>query len=290
MSENASAELLAAAKDAAARGLDYYALLGVDPSEDTITRESVQRAWRKRSLKYHPDKAKAKFDKDKWEEFGLARDILASEEARAAYDGARTAALQKAREKEAMNARQRRFVEELEEAEGRSKRTREEGAARREEEERERAVKTAEGRRIVEERQRLVREAEEREREKKQRDDEAMDDRIRELQDRLAEKTRRREEKRARREGRKDGAAGSGAAAAADEEKQKDEAAPEPRRAAEQPRHAAEGRTAPIPRREVPKSDDPVKFWETQWPKTRARLKAAQVVKEQRMKEAGTAA
>lgn len=288
MSENASAELLAAAKDAAARGLDYYALLGIDASEDTITRESVQRAWRKRSLKYHPDKAKATFDKDKWEEFGLARDILASEEARAAYDGARNAALQKAREKDAMNARQRRFVEELEEAEGRSKKAREEGAARREEEERERAVKTAEGRRIVEERQRLVREAEERERLRRAKDDEAMDDRIRELQDRLAEKTRRREEKRARREGRKAGAA------VADEEeeaKKKTEAAPEPRHAAEQqPTHTAEGRTAPIPRREVPKSDDPVKFWETQWPKTRARLKAAQVVKEQRMKEAGIAA
>lgn len=284
MSENASAELLAAAKDAAARGLDYYALLGIDPSSDTITRETVQRAWRKRSLKYHPDQAKANFDRDKWEEFGLARDILASEEARAAYDGARSAALQKAKEKEAMNARQRRFVEELEEAEGRSKRQREEAGARREEEERERALKTAEGRRIVEERQRLVREAEERERLKKQKDDEAMDDRIRELQDRLAEKTRRREEKRARREGRK-----GGAVAAADEEK-KDEAVPEARHTAEQPKHAAEGKTAPIPRREVPKSGDPVKFWETQWPKTRERLKAAQAVKEQRMKEAGIAA
>lgn len=285
MSENASAELLAAAKDAAARGLDYYALLGVDPSGDEITRESVQRAWRKRSLKYHPDKTKDKFDNDKWEEFGLARDILASEEARAAYDGARAAAQQKAREKDAMNARQRRFVEELEEAEGRSRRQREEGAARREEDERERALKTAEGRRIVEERQRLVREAEERERVKKQQDDEAMDDRIRELQDRLAEKTRRREEKRARREGRKGGAA----PAAADEEK-KAEVSPEPRHAAEQPRHTAESKAAPILRRDVPKSDDPAKFWETQWPKTRARLKAAQIVKEQRMKAAGTAA
>lgn len=283
MSENASAELLAAAKDAAARGLDYYALLGIDPSSDTITRETVQRAWRKRSLKYHPDQAKANFDRDKWEEFGLARDILASDEARAAYDGARSAALQKAKEKEAMNARQRRFVEELEEAEGRSKKQREEAGARREEEERERALKTAEGRRIVEERQRLVREAEERERLKKQKDDEAMDDRIRELQDRLAEKTRRREEKRARKEGRKSGAVG------ADEEK-KAEGVPDPRHAAEQPKHAGEGKTASIPRREVPKSDDPVKFWETQWPKTRERLKAAQVVKEQRMKEAGIAA
>ncbi|KAL1868519.1 hypothetical protein Daus18300_005953 [Diaporthe australafricana] len=281
MSENASAELLAAAKDAAARSLDYYALLGIDASADTITRESVQRAWRKRSLKYHPDKAGDKFDKDKWEEFGLARDILASEEARAAYDGARTAALQKAREKDQMNARQRRFVEELEEAEGRSKRQREEGAARREEDERERAQKTAEGRRIVEERQRLVREAEERERLRKRQDDEAMDDRIRELQDRLAEKTRRREEKRARKEGRRAGAA---------DEERKVETAPSPPRHVAEPKHTTEGKTAPIPRRDVPKSDDPVKFWETQWPKTRERLKAAQVVKEQRMKEAGIAA
>jgi len=279
MSENASVELLAAAKDAAARGLDCYALLGIDPSGDTITRESAQRAWRKRSLKYHPDQTGDKFDKDKWEEFGLARDILASDEARAAYDGARTAALQKAREKDAMNARQRRFVEELEEAEGRSRRAQEEGAARREEEERERATKTAEGRRIVEERQRLVREAEEREKARRQADDEAMDDRIRELQDKIAEKTRRREEKRARREGRKGGAA----------EEKKPEAEPEPRRAAE-PKHTADDKTVPIPRRDVPKSGDPVRFWETQWPKTRARLKAAQAVKEQRMKEAGMAA
>lgn len=286
MSENASAELLAAAKDAAARGLDYYALLGVDPSGDEITRKSVQRAWRKRSLKYHPDKTKDKFDNDKWEEFGLARDILASEEARAAYDGARAAAQQKAREKDAMNARQRRFVEELEEAEGRSRRQREEGAARREEDERERALKTAEGRRIVEERQRLMREAEERERMRKLKDDEAMDDRIRELQDKLAEKTRRREEKRARREGRKGGAA---AVAAADEEKE-EEVPLESRHTAEQPKHTAEHKAAPIPRRDAPRSDDPAKFWETQWPKTRARLKAAQIVKEQRMKEAGTAA
>ncbi|KAJ0116440.1 hypothetical protein J7T55_007420 [Diaporthe amygdali] len=280
MSENASAELLAAAKDAAARNLDYYALLGIDPSTDTITRDTVQRAWRKRSLKYHPDKAGEKFDKEKWEEFGLARDILASEEARAAYDGARAAALQRAREKEQMNARQRQFVEELEEAEGRSKRQREEGAARREEEERERALKTAEGRRIVEERQRLVREAEEREQQRKIKDDEAMDDRIRELQDKLAEKARRKEEKRARREGRKAGVA--------DEEKRTDSAPLAPHVA--EPKHATESQTASIPRRDVQKSDDPVKFWATQWPKTRERLKAAQIVKEQRMKEASTAA
>lgn len=280
MSDNASAELLSAAKDAAARGLDYYALLGIDGSPDTpITRESVQRAWRKRSIKYHPDQAGDKFDKDKWEEFGLARDILASEEARAAYDGARTAALQKAREKDAMNARQRRFVEELEEAEGRSKRAAAEGAARREEEERERAAKTAEGRKIVEERQRLMREAEERERLRKQKDDEATDDRIRELEDRLKEKTRRREEKRARKEGRKSVAA----------EEKGPETAPEPRHDSG-PKDTAEEKSAPIPRRDIPKSDDPVKFWETQWPKTKARLKAAQAVKEQRMKEAGMAA
>lgn len=281
MSENASAELLAAAKDAAARGTDYYALLGIDPTDDTtpITRESVQRAWRKRSIKYHPDQAGDKFDKEKWEEFGLARDVLASEEARAAYDGARNAVLQKARDKEKMNAKQRRFAEELEEAEGRSRRAAAEGAARREEEERERAAKTAEGRRIVEERQRLMREAEERERVRRQKDDEAMGDRERELEEKIAEKRRRREEKRARKEGRKGDSA----------EEKRPETLPEPRHDAE-PKHAAEDKSAPIPRRDVPKSDDPVKFWETQWPKTKARLKAAQAVKEQRMKEAGMAA
>ncbi|KUI59319.1 Pre-mRNA-splicing factor cwf23 [Cytospora mali] len=273
MSDTANADLLAAAKDAATRNVDYYALLGLEPATDIITRESVQRAWRKRSIKYHPDQAGANFDRGKWEEFGLARDILASDEARGAYDGARSALMQKQREKEAMNARQRRFVEELEEAEGRSKKTREEEGQRKAEEERERGRQAAEGRKIMEERQRLMREAEERERERERREDEARDDRERELEQRLEEIKRRKAEKRARK---------GGVAVEAKQPSPPPVAAPDTR--------SAESRMAPMPQRDVLMSDDPVQFWKTQWPKTKARLQAAQATKEHRMKEAGTAA
>lgn len=271
--DTANAELLAAAKDAASRNVDYYALLGLEPSSDIITREVVQRAWRKRSMKYHPDKAGANFDQAKWEEFGLARDILASDEARGAYDGARSAALQRQREKEAMNARQRRFVEELEEAEGRSKKMTEEEGQRRAEEERERGRQAAEGRRIMEERQRLMREAEEREQERERREDEARDDRERELEQRLEEIKRRKAEKRARK---------GGVTVEVRQPSPPPEAVPEPR--------PAESRTAPMPQRDIQMSEDPVQFWNTQWPKTKARLQAAQATKERRMKEAGTVA
>ncbi|KAK7736271.1 hypothetical protein SLS53_007106 [Cytospora paraplurivora] len=279
MSDTATTELLAAAKDAASRGVDYYALLGIEPATDIITKESVQRAWRKRSLKYHPDKAKAGFDKSKWEEFGLARDVLASDEAREAYDNARSALLQRQREKDAMNARQRRFVEELEEAEGRGKRAREEEVHRRGEEERERGRQAAEGRRIMEERQRLMREAEERERERERREDDARDDRERELERKLEEIRRRKAEKKGR--ARKGGAV--------EIEVEAKRPSP-PRAAAASATGPAESRSVPVSQRDVQMSDDPVQFWNTQWPKTKARLQAAQAMKEQRVQATGTVA
>ena len=185
----ASADLLAAARDAAARGADYYALLGLrapsgdgDANAEPITCESVQRAWRRRSLKYHPDKAGAAgFDAARWEEFGLARDVLASDEARAAYDGARAAAMLKRREREAMSARQRRFAEELERAEGGAKRKREENEGREE--------------RLQSELKRLARDGERRRRER-----EEAKLREREEEARREEEVRREREREARRE------------------------------------------------------------------------------------------
>lgn len=285
MSESAaSTELLAAAKDAAARNIDYYALLDLAPAgaDDgaPITRDTVQRAWRKRSLRYHPDKAGAAFDKAKWEEFGLARDVLASDEARAAYDGARSALLQKARERDLMSARQRRFAEELERAEGRGARGAEEARERREAEERERGRQAAQGRAFMEERRRKVAEAEERERERLMREDDERDDVIRRLEERIAEKARRKAEKRARREGRK-----SGVTLGDDVEMLSGRpAAPTPEPLPTESKHA------PLPAMDVQMSEDPVQFWETQWPKTKARLLAAQAKKERKMKEMGMAA
>lgn len=276
----ASTELLAAAKDAAARNRDYYALLEISPDPlEPITRDTVQRAWRKRSLIYHPDKAGANFDKDKWEEFGLARDVLASDEARAAYDGARSALLQKQRERELMNSKQRRFAEELERAEGNSKRMQEEERARREGEEAERSRQAQKGRAYMEERKRKLAEAEEREVERARREDDARDDKIRELEEKLAEKAKRRAEKKAKREGRMSGVA-------FDDEVEilssRPVHAPEPR--------PSEPKVTPIPAMDMQMSDDPVQYWETQWPKTKARLMAAQAKKAGRTRETQAAA
>lgn len=272
----ASTELLAAAKDAAARNRDYYALLDIssDPLEP-ITRDTVQRAWRKRSLKYHPDKAGAAFDKDKWEEFGLARDILASDEARAAYDGARSALLQKQRERELMNSKQRRFAEELERAEGNSKRMQEEERARREREEVEKSRQAEKGRAYMEERKRKLAEAEEREMERARREDDARDDKIRELEEKIAEKAKRRAEKKAKREGRKSGVA-------FDDEVEILSSRPVPD--ARSTPSAAQ--TTSIPVADFQMSEDPVQYWEMQWPKTKARLLAAQARKEGKIPDA----
>lgn len=279
----ASSELLAAAKDAAARNVDCYALLGLSADDDgpPLTRDTVQRAWRKRSLKYHPDSAGAAFDKDRWEEFGLARDILASDEARAAYDGARSARLQKQRERDLMSARQRRFAEELERAEGGAGAggAREDGE-RRAREEAERDRQAARGRALAEERRRKVEEAEERERERERKEDEQREDKIRRLEEKIAEKAKRRAEKRAKREARRSGVA-------IDEDTEM--LSPRPAAPAAEPR-PAEQMATPIPAVDIQMSDDAVTFWETQWPKTKARLLAAQATKERRMKETQAAA
>lgn len=283
MSDSASMELLAAAKDAAARGADYYALLDLAPAtalDDPITRDTVQSAWRKRSLKYHPDKAGENFDPKKWEEFGLARDILASDEARAAYDGARSAMQQKQRERDTMNAKQRRFAEELERAEGNSKKMQEEERERRVREEQERERQAAKGRAYMDERRRKMAEAEERERDRERRDDEQRDDTIRRLEEKLAEKAKRRAEKKAKRDARKSGVT-------VDEDVEM--LSPRPAPPIPEPK-PVEQKAAPIPAVDVQMSDDPVKFWDTQWPKTKARLLAAQATKERRIKETEAAA
>lgn len=270
----ASTELLAAAKDAAARNRDYYELLDIssDPLEP-ITRDTVQRAWRKRSLKYHPDKAGAAFDKDKWEEFGLARDILASDEARAAYDGARSALLQKQRERELMNSKQRRFAEELERAEGNSKRMQEEERTRREREEVEKSRQAEKGRAYMEERKRKLAEAEEREVERARIEDDARDDKIRELEEKIAEKAKRRAEKKAKRDGRKSGVV--------DDEVEILSSRP----VLNSTPKLSEPKAASMPFSDFQMSEDPVQYWETQWPKTKARLLAAQAKKEGRTQE-----
>ncbi|KAL1862777.1 hypothetical protein VTK73DRAFT_6651 [Phialemonium thermophilum] len=161
-----SAELVQYARDAAARGDDLYALLGVDA---TTSKDDIHRAWRRAGLKYHPDKAGANYDPAKYEAFERARDVLCDPTARDAYDSSVRAALQKKRRIDEMSAERRRFVEELERAESEAKRRRTKGEEGNETDgislaERSRVVEA--GRRRMEERARLMREAEERSRQR----------------------------------------------------------------------------------------------------------------------------
>ncbi|KAI6087504.1 DnaJ-domain-containing protein [Hypoxylon rubiginosum] len=142
---------------------DLYELLGV--TSDT-PKEDVHRAWRKRSLKYHPDKAGANFDAEKWELFERARDVLSDAAARDVYDSQRSAALVREEQRRAMDAKKRAMVEDLEARErGAVKRPRNEGQGPTMTEAERRRLAEA-GKRRLEERQRLMREAEERERQR----------------------------------------------------------------------------------------------------------------------------
>ncbi|OTB13786.1 hypothetical protein K445DRAFT_319673 [Daldinia sp. EC12] len=142
---------------------DLYELLGV--TSDT-PKEDIHRAWRKRSLKYHPDKAGPNFDPAKWELFERARDILSDAPAREVYDSQRSAAILREEQRRAMDAKKRAMVEDLEARErGAVKRPRGEGdGPTMSEAERRRLVEA--GKRRLEERQRLMREAEEREKQR----------------------------------------------------------------------------------------------------------------------------
>ncbi|CAK7234509.1 hypothetical protein SBRCBS47491_008972 [Sporothrix bragantina] len=108
------AELAAFARESAKSGLDLYDLLGVD---GTTSREDIHRAWRRKGLKYHPDKAGADYDPTLYERFAHARDVLVDDEARKIYDTGRAAAAQRQLQSEQMSAERRRFKDELEAAE-----------------------------------------------------------------------------------------------------------------------------------------------------------------------------
>lgn len=187
---SAAAELLAHAREFASSGTDLYALLGVDA---TTSKADVHRAWRKASLKYHPDKAGDRFDPEKWQQFERARDVLADPPAREEYDAQRSADLIREQARMAMDDKKRRMVEDLEAREKAGRDAQRQGGetaadggenAMSEAERR----KTAEaGRRRVEERQRLMREAEEREKQRAAEKDEADRKREADLERRIGE-------------------------------------------------------------------------------------------------------
>ncbi|KAF9700087.1 hypothetical protein EKO04_001909 [Ascochyta lentis] len=91
---------------------DYYELLGVpfDAEESTI-----KRAYRKASIRYHPDKnPDSKDAADKFINLGLARDILIDAKLKGEYDRARTRRREKAFQDELLTGNRRKMKEELE--------------------------------------------------------------------------------------------------------------------------------------------------------------------------------
>ncbi|KAF5130123.1 Pre-mRNA-splicing factor cwf23 [Metarhizium anisopliae] len=116
-------DLVRLAGEYADRDIDLYNLLGVDA---LTAKEDIHRAWRKRSIKYHPDKARENFDPEKWELFEKARDILSDASARAVYDGASKAKLLRRQEREAMDKERKKFADDLEAREDAARRARDE--------------------------------------------------------------------------------------------------------------------------------------------------------------------
>lgn len=114
-------DLLRFAGEYADKDIDLYDLLGVDA---LTPKEDIHRAWRKRSLRYHPDKAGENFDAEKWELFERARDILSDPNARAIYDQASKAKLLRKQEREAMDKERQKFADDLEARENAARRVR----------------------------------------------------------------------------------------------------------------------------------------------------------------------
>ncbi|KAK8123944.1 hypothetical protein PG999_003862 [Apiospora kogelbergensis] len=165
-------ELLSLAREYA-KNEDLFDLLGIDALKAEDPAE-VRRAWRKASLKYHPDKVGGPSGdgfndamKAKWELLERAREILSDPATREAYNSARSAILVRQQQRAAMDAKKRAMVEELEAREngtfvGAKRKREDDGRVAETEEEKRTAMER--GRKRREERQRQLREAEERER------------------------------------------------------------------------------------------------------------------------------
>lgn len=91
--------------------VDFYELLGVafETSESDI-----RRAYRKTALKYHPDKLGKDFDPEKFHLLQIANDVLSDPSAKAAYDNARNARLQRQRQNDLFEGKRRQMKEDLE--------------------------------------------------------------------------------------------------------------------------------------------------------------------------------
>ncbi|KAH6624382.1 hypothetical protein B0J18DRAFT_428094 [Chaetomium sp. MPI-SDFR-AT-0129] len=158
----ADQDLLTYAQDAASRGDDLFTILGTDA---TASESDIRRAFRRKALTAHPDKAGDAYDPQLYERLERARDVLTTPEARAVYDNGMRALLQKRVEREQMSEKRRRLVEDLERREAEAaKRVRMQGAVVPEVQDMERRAMAARGRAKMEEMRRRREEAEVRER------------------------------------------------------------------------------------------------------------------------------
>lgn len=91
---------------------DFYELLGITfESSDT----EIKRAYRKTSIKYHPDKNPDNKDAaEKFIQLGFARDILLDGKLKAEYDKARLRRKEKALQDELLDGKRRKMKEDLE--------------------------------------------------------------------------------------------------------------------------------------------------------------------------------
>ncbi|KAK8249029.1 hypothetical protein IWZ00DRAFT_573971 [Phyllosticta capitalensis] len=106
--------------------INLYELLGIEPTADA---KALKSAWRKTSLKYHPDKNQD--NPSAVEKFYLAKnavELLSDPTLRAQYDNGREARAQKERANALLDAKRRQMVADLEAGERGAKRKRAEEA------------------------------------------------------------------------------------------------------------------------------------------------------------------
>ena len=115
-------DLIDAAKEAKH---DFYEILGV---EFESSESDIKRAYRKTSLKYHPDKHPGNLEVvEKFHLLAIARDVLLDPKAKAAYDAVRLKRKERELQNQLLDGKRRKLKEDLERREGAFKRKREEG-------------------------------------------------------------------------------------------------------------------------------------------------------------------